>query len=91
MPPGNWLEPVKLTDRAASKHMKTAAASQTVDSESLPEIQKDGAKLRRRFQIGLRDVAVWVVGAAVISYFARWWVARWRGDRLVYTYASGPR
>ncbi|MGO9467114.1 MAG: hypothetical protein ACLQVF_23475 [Isosphaeraceae bacterium] len=65
--------------------MKTTAAFRTVDSESLP-VQQDGAKLRRRFQIGLRDVAVWVVGAAVISYFARWWVARWRGDSLVYVY-----
>ncbi len=68
--------------------MKTPAASQTVDSESLPEIQQDGAKVRRRFQIGLRDVAVWVVGAAMISYFARWWVARWHGDSLGYVFTN---
>ncbi len=72
----------------SSTFMKTTVASQTNDSESLPEIQQDGAKLRRRFQIGLRDVAVWVVGSAVISYFARWWVARWRGDSLVYVYMN---
>jgi len=84
MPDRDRLEPDRLTDHAARKLMNPAAA-QTVDSESLPAIQPDSTKLRRRFQIGLRDVAVWVVGAAVISYFARWWVARWHGGSLVYS------
>lgn len=64
--------------------MNAAAASQPVASESPVETVKEGAKLRRRFQIGLRDVAVWVAGAAVFSYFARRWVERWAGDNFSY-------
>jgi hypothetical protein len=79
MPIRKSLELDKLTESAASKLMKTMAASRTVDSEPRPEIGSAGAKLRGRFQIGLRDVAVWVVGAAVISYLSRSWVVRWPG------------
>jgi len=88
VPDRDRIEPETLTDRAARQLMKTAAVSQTLGSESRPDNQQDGAKLRRRFQIGLRDVAVWVVGAAVISYFARWWVARWGGGRFVYVFTN---